>query len=251
MHTTLHAIDSRSIAAPIGDSTRWESKWCRYSLRVVVLLALLANGCGVGVERPKSESVTGIESNLGSVVLYGDDSIQARAWATGSSGDSVPGHVVALSALTPAIASISASGVIHTRANGTAEFLATTDGLTATISLMSFVTHIARITVNPDSIEMTLGQEFNVGDSSAPVRVRAFDPLGNEMHGVPFLIETHNSGVVAADYVNDYNVWARGVGTAVLTVSADTASTKLTVAVTRRESLSGAREPSTTTSPYY
>ena len=136
IHSRSHALDQHSLNELTDNddsgSTRLEKPHCWYSEAVLILFVLTANGCGISPEiptseTPGSESVAGISSNV-PAVLYGDDSIQARAWAIGASGDSLSGVVVTLSALTPGIATLSWIGVIHTRANGLAQFLATTEG---------------------------------------------------------------------------------------------------------------------------
>ena len=237
MHTRVHAIGSRSTAAPCGDDDKGSTEWkrgCRkHCGHVVILLALVATGCGGSAETPPShESVAAIYSNIGGE-LFGDDSIQVQAYPVGFRGDSIPGLVVKISALTPALATLSTTGVIHVRGTGLAEFAASTDGLTDTIALQVFATRIARIIATPDSAGLVVGQQFDTFDPSAPFRLHAIDPFGNEMQGVRFFLRSSKSQVVRVDdYRDEYEVVAAGVGTDVITASADTTSTTVKVTVT-------------------
>lgn len=196
---------------------------------VLVLVAIAALGCDGSTELPTTpaERVAGIYSNL--TILFGHDSLQAQAWAVGPMGDSLRAPVT-LSALTPAIATITSAEVIHTHSDGTALFLATADGFADTIPLLVFVTRVARITATPDSVSLVVGDSLDLDDLRLPFRIRTFDAMGNEMYGVPVRLTSSEPAVVlTSSYL--YEIIAKRIGRAVLTARADTASTTIKVTV--------------------
>ena len=198
-------------------------------VRALVLAALTAFGCrgSTEVERVRA---SGIGSNIGGT-LFGNDSLQAQAWAVGPTGDSILGRVVALSALTPAIATITSAGMIHTHGDGFALFLATSEGVADTLALQAFVTRVARIAAIPDSVTLVVGDDFDIGYEVSPFVIRVFDSSDNEMHNVPVSFTSSAPGVVTVSPYFD-EIIAKSVGTAVLTAKADTASTTILVTVT-------------------
>ena len=223
-----------ALAAALGTidtecSTIWKHEHHTRRNRALVLAALTALACR-GSTEVVQERVAGIYSNIAGT-LFGNDSLQAQAWVVGFAGDSIPGRTVALSALTPAIATISSAGVIHTHGDGFALFLATSAGVADTFSLQVFVTRIARITATPDSVSLVVGDSLDVGDEGAPFHIRAFDASGNEMHDVPVSFTSSDPRVVMKEPYFD-EIVAKGVGTAVLTAKSDTASTTILVTVT-------------------
>jgi hypothetical protein len=132
--------------------------------------------------------------------------------------------------LTPAIATITSAGVIHTRRDGLALFLATTEGFVDTISLRVFVTRVARITATPDTASLVAGDSLDLGDARCPFVIHVFDATGHEMQDVPVFLRSSDSRVVMTTSYY-YEIIARGLGEAVLTAMADTASTTIALTV--------------------
>ena len=195
---------------------------------VMALVALATLSCGgADVTGVPKERIKRITANFSGQAIFGVDSLQAYAAAFGVAGDSLSGRIISLSALTPAVATISAAGVIHTHSEGTAFFAAMADGFTDTLRLQVFLRRVARVTAIPDVMHL------NVGDvvMTYPFVVRAYDVSGREMENVPFYYDVTNSGLSETPN-RDYLLQARHVGTGVIIVTGDTATASVEVIVT-------------------
>lgn len=170
------------------------------------------------------EPVVAINSNINSQILFGDDSLHVYAWGVGPFNDSLAGHPATLTALVPAIATITPAGIVHGHGSGTAKLLATTGGIADTIYLRVDARRVASITVNPDTLRVAVGQE------SISAEVHVYDTMGDELPIGYVSGTTSNAKVVLWD---DYFYTATGVsvGTADIVLKADTAVAHLPVIV--------------------
>ena len=177
----------------------------------------------VGVAR---EPVVGIGTNYYSRALYGIDSTQLLAYALGPLHDTLDREVT-LSSLTPDIATITSTGMIHGHKTGIARILATTDDLSAEFPITIDVRRVARIVAIPDSLTLIVGQEVD------SLRFQAFDAHGDLLENRPIFLQTSNQYVVAIDYYL-FPPYAAHVGTAYLIATSDTAVVHVPVTVNAR-----------------
>ena len=192
----------------------------------MALFALAALSCGgADVTAVPKERVNGITANFSGQAIFGVDSLQAYAWAYGVVGDSLPGRIISLSALTPAVATITAAGVIHTHSEGTALFAAMADGFTDTLRLQVFLRRVARVTAIPDSMHLHVGDVL----TTYPFVVHAYDVSGQEMENVPFHYDLSVSGL---SFTRNHLPEATRVGRGFIFVTGDTAITEVGVLVT-------------------
>ena len=160
--TTIALVNgSRVIAKAEGATT----------LTVKSVLGSASGTARLGVtQQPGSIVMT---SNISGSYLFAGDSVQAYVWEIEGSHDTLSDPIT-ISALTPAIATITPRGVVHAHAAGVAAFLAAGYLLADTLYLRVFGTRVARLTTSPASLQLVVGHE-------TPLSFHAFDALGNEL----------------------------------------------------------------------
>jgi hypothetical protein len=172
------------------------------------------------------EPVVAINSNISDRFLIGDDSLQVYAWGVGPLNDSLSGHPVTLSAILPALATISSAGMVHIHGTGTAKLLASTDGFADTISFTVDARRVASMRVTPDTVFVAVGQE------SPSLSIALYDSKGDLLPYYWYASGiSSNTQIVSWD---DYFETAIGVsvGSAEIILKADTVVVHVPVVVT-------------------
>jgi hypothetical protein len=171
------------------------------------------------------EPVVAFNSNLNGRTLVGEDSLHVYAWGVGPFDDSLAGHPVTLTALLPALATLSSAGIVHIHGTGTAKLLASTDGFTDTIFFNVDARRIARITVMPESLLVAVGQE------TQSISIGVYDTEGDLL---PYWYASATSSNTQIVLWDDYFGSAIGVsvGSAEIILKADTVVVHLPVIVT-------------------
>jgi hypothetical protein len=165
------------------------------------------------------EPVSGVLITPRGTVLNGNDSVQFTAITVGNAADELPGRVITWGALDPAIATISATGVAHIHSSGTGRITASSEGVTDTVGIVADARLVARITVVPDALVMVPGAQ------AAPFLIHQFDASGNELFDRRINNSSSDSTIVTTGAL------AKRVGTATLTLQADTATFRIPVTV--------------------
>jgi Bacterial Ig-like domain (group 2) len=154
--------------------------------------------------------------------LYADDSVHFTAYALGAGGDSLPGRVVTITAVDPAIATITPAGMVHLHSSGTAWFRLTSEGVSDSIDIISDVRRVARLTIVPDSVQLVLGQDYPSWSC------HMYDANNTDLGNRPIRWSSSDTTVAQPTYCN---ALARAVGSTIITGIADTASAHVNVTV--------------------
>ena len=166
--------------------------------------------------------VYGIIVSPPGTVLNGNDSVQFHAVAVDVEDDVVPGRVITWASLDPTIATISATGLAHIHGSGNARITASTEGLTDTVGIAADSRLVARITFDPDTLALVPGAH------SQPFIIRTYDAAGNELVARSLTFTSSDSSIASVTF---HDAFAKRVGSATITVHADTASLRIPVTV--------------------
>jgi len=168
------------------------------------------------------EPVASIFYSPGVPIVYGNDSLQMHAQAAGPDDVVLPDRVITWAALDPAIATISAAGLVHIHSSGVGRITATSEGFSDTIHVTADARLVARISFVPDTLNLVPGAH------SAPWIYHLYDATNTELLGRTFILSSTDSSIATADFNNAY---AKRVGSASIVVKADTASLRIPVTV--------------------
>lgn len=134
------------------------------------------------------------------------------AQALTAAGAPVSGRAVRWSSDKPAVATVDANGLATAAGAGTAKITATVDGVAASVSVRVREPAPARVTIEPDSAVVFIGQ-------SRTLTAKAFNAAGAELSGRTVQWATSDAAVVS---VTDAGVaTGRGTGSAVITATVD------------------------------
>ena len=146
--------------------------------------------------------------------------------AKDAAGNLLGGRAVTFTASNPAVASVSASGVVTAHAVGSAAITATVEGVSATIVVTVTATApaaVASVTISPSPLALKVGV-------SAQLAVVARDAAGNPLVGRAVTFASSNTAVVSVSASGVVTAHAPGTATVTATVEGVTAT--LTVSVT-------------------
>jgi hypothetical protein len=159
--------------------------------------------------------------------IYANDSLLMHAYAVGPANDSLAGTVVTLTALTPALATISSAGMVHIHGVGAARILATAGGFEDTATVYVDARRVARIEVTPMPLSLV------VHGAQVALSVRLFDTADEELLEWPFSVTIGDPSIVTGgDLPSTLTFAGNAPGSTVITVASDTATTVVPVTVT-------------------
>jgi hypothetical protein len=154
--------------------------------------------------------------------LYADDSVHFTAYDFGPQGDSLPGREVTITAVQPAIATITPAGMVHIHGSGIAWFRLTSEGISDSIDIIADVRRVARLTIVPDSVQLVLGHDW------ASWSCHMFDASNTDLGNRPIRWSTSDTTVAQPAYCSAIPI---GVGSAIITGITDTATASVKVTV--------------------
>jgi len=169
---------------------------------------------------PAPVAAVTISPATASLVLGGTQQLTANA--RDASGAALTGRPVTWSSGTPAVATVSAAGLVTAIAAGTAIITASIEGVPATATITVTPTPVASVTVTPASFSLPVG-------GSQPVTATARDAAGTPITGRP--VAWTSSTPAVASVSTSGVVTALAVGTATITASIEgrTGTSLLTV----------------------
>ncbi|HEY3220376.1 MAG TPA: Ig-like domain-containing protein [Gemmatimonadales bacterium] len=161
--------------------------------------------------------------------------VQLSATTKDSAGNVLTGRVVTWASSAPAVATVSASGLVTGVAAGTATITATSEGKSGTAAVTVNPVPVASVTVSPASTSLVVGQ-------TAQLSVTTKDSAGNVLTGRT--IAWASSSTTIATVSATGSVTAKAAGSATITATSEGKSGTATIAVTVAPVASVAVSPS-------
>ena len=167
--------------------------------------------------------VTSVAVSPGASSLQIGGTVQLTATTKDSAGNVLTGRVVTWASSAPAVATVSASGLVTGVAAGTATLTATSEGKNGTATVTVNPVPVASVTVSPASSSLFVGQ-------TAQLSVTTKDSAGNVLTGRA--ITWASSSTTVATVSATGLVTAKAAGSATLTATSEGKSGTATVTVT-------------------
>ena len=170
------------------------------------------------------EPVSTVLTNLANpTYLYALDSVQIVGTAYGPGLDALNDRTVTIVSHQPDIASVSSTGMIHIQSSGIARIFYESEGVFDSVSIYADVRRVARIAIVPNSVTLVIGQD------SPGWSCHLFDASDADLGNRPIAWSSSDTTVTQPSYCGAIPI---GVGTAIITGRADTASAQVNVIVT-------------------
>ena len=144
------------------------------------------------------------------------------ALALDGSGSVVEGREASWSSSSPAVANVTAGGIVTAVAAGTVVIRATVDDRYGEAMLTVRPAPVARVVIEPSNLTVAIG-------ASLPLTAKAFDAAGHELHGRA--ITWMSSDASIADVDDSGKVAGRRVGVAIVTATVENKVAEATLAV--------------------
>lgn len=144
------------------------------------------------------------------------------ALALDGSGSVVEGREASWSSSSPAVANVTAGGIVTAVAAGTVVIRATVDDRYGEAMLTVRPAPVARVVIKPSNLTVAIG-------ASLPLTAKAFDAAGHELHGRA--ITWMSSDASIADVDDSGKVAGRRVGVAIVTATVENKVAEATLAV--------------------
>ena len=218
-----------------GLSTRfsvhaWRSRVSSSAVAALAAAALLTS-CGGGGESPTGPTPsTPVVASVAIAALPPGNQLFVGATATLSAvgrdaaGQVVSGRTVTWSSTTPAVATVSASGVVTALTVGSTGIGATIDGISASTTLSVALVPVASVAVTPASASLLVGQTSQLAAATR-------DSVGGTLSGRAVAWSSSNTAVATVSSAG--LVTAVGAGTATITAISEgrSGTAAITVAV--------------------
>ncbi len=153
--------------------------------------------------------------------MYGLDSLLLSAEAYGPQLDGLPDRTITFTSHQPEIASVTPAGFVHVVSSGTARIVATSEGVTDSITVIADARRVARITFDPPSATLVVGENRDWS-------IHMYDASDTDLGNRPRSWTSSDTTVAIAGYTS---VQAIKVGTAVITLTSDTVTKHIPVTV--------------------
>ena len=146
------------------------------------------------------------------------------ASAEDAAGNALTGRAVAWSSGTPAVATISAQGIVTAVAPGTAIMTATVEGRTATAVVTVTIVPVSAVTVTPSNASLTVG-------ATQQLTASAYDVNGATLTGRPVVWSSDTPAIASVSAQGLVTAIAPGVAVITATVEGRSAAASVTVSV--------------------
>ena len=168
------------------------------------------------------EHVAGVQMDQENpTYMYGADSLQFAASAVGPGDDVLPDRPVTFISHQPDVATVTPMGFVRITGSGTARILATSEGITDSVTIFADARRVARITIDPPSATLPVGgnQDFSI---------HMFDASDTDLGNRPRIFVASDTTVALAAYSS---VVGLKVGTAVITLTSGTVTMHIPITV--------------------
>ena len=191
-------------------------------------------GAGTATITATSDGVTGratvtiapdpvavVDVSLSSTSLYVGSTIQLTATPRSATGQVLTGRPIVWSSSTPAVASVSASGVVTALASGDAVIIAAVDGRQGTAIVTVRLVPVASVSVTPTTATTPVGR-------SVALTAMALDAAGRPLSGRVIGWTSSNNGVA----IVSSSGLVIGLASGTVTITASSEGKRATAAVT-------------------
>lgn len=172
---------------------------------------------------PSANVVASVSLSGGASILVVGGSTTISATALNAGGAALPGRIIAWSSGTPAVATVSATGVVTAVAPGTAEITATVEGRSASRTITVLPVPVASVVLAPTTLTLVAGQQV-------PVVATPLSGGGAVLTGR--VVAWQSSAPAVATVSASGQVTAQAVGQATITATCEGVTAQVTVTVT-------------------
>ena len=179
---------------------------------LAAVLALASWSCGSATQPDATPQVAAIVVNPPSSTLALNAQLPLQALVRNEAGELVPEASVTWTVENPAVASVSAAGVVTALALGTTQIAANARGKSGIATITVQKTPVASVVILPDRVNAGIG-------SSTQLTAKAYDAAQNELPDRGMIWTTSDATVATVD--GGGLVTTKSTGTATITASAE------------------------------